>query len=88
VKWFSNKLSKLKPKIMTGKVAKIMPDKPFGFITPEGQTKDLFFHQNSLVGISITDLRAGDMVTFEVEDSPPKPGDTAPRQNAVNVQKA
>jgi CspA family cold shock protein len=73
---------------MTGKVAKIMPDKPFGFITPDGETKDLFFHQNSLVGISITDLRAGDAVTFDVEDSPPKPGETEKRKNAVNVQKA
>ena len=65
-----------------------MPDKPFGFITPDGESKDLFFHQNSLVGIQITDLKPGDAVTFDVEDSPPKPGTTEKRQNAVNVQRA
>ncbi len=62
-------------------VVKKKTDKGFGFITPDGQEKDLFFHSNSLVGVSFDELREGDRVSFEVEESPKGP-------NAVNVQKA
>ena len=56
-------------------------DKGFGFITVEGEDKDLFFHSNSLVGVSFEDLQEGDNVTFESEQSAKGP-------NAVNVQLA
>ncbi|MFA6550794.1 MAG: cold shock domain-containing protein [Candidatus Gracilibacteria bacterium] len=62
-------------------VIKKKTDKGFGFIAQEGQEKDLFFHSNSLVGVTFNDLREGDNVTFEVEQSPKG-------LNAVNVQKA
>lgn len=62
-------------------VIKKLTDKGFGFITVEGQEKDLFFHSNSLVGVQFSDLHEGDAVTFESEDSPKG-------KNAVNVQKA
>jgi len=65
---------------MTG-VIKKLTDKGFGFITPEGEGKDLFFHSNSLVGVAFNELREGDKVSFEVEDSPKGP-------NATNVQRA
>lgn len=65
---------------MTGTIKKIM-DKGFGFIAVEGQSKDIFFHSNSLVGVAFDDLREGDNVTFEIEESPKGP-------NAVNVQRA
>ena len=61
-------------------VVKKKTEKGFGFITPEGQTKDLFFHSNSLVGITFDELREGDTVSFESEESPKG-------MNAVNVQK-
>jgi cold shock protein len=60
-------------------VIKKKTDKGFGFISIEGQDKDLFFHSNSLVGVSFDDLNEGDQVTFDVEDS-------AKGKNAVNVQ--
>lgn len=56
-------------------------DKGFGFITVEGQEKDVFFHSKSLVGITFEELNEGDAVTFDIEDSPKGP-------NAVNVKKA
>ena len=62
-------------------VIKKKTDKGFGFITVQGQDKDLFFHSKSLVGVQFADLHEGDSVSFEVEDSPKGP-------NAVNVQKA
>ncbi len=66
---------------MTGTIKKIIAEKGFGFITAAGMEKDLFFHSNSLVGTSFDDLREGDAVSFEVEDSPKG-------KNAINVQKA
>jgi len=46
-----------------------LTDKNFGFITQDG-ADDLFFHANSLEGISFDQLREGDAVTFEVEKTP------------------
>lgn len=65
---------------MTG-VIKTLTDKGFGFISVEGQEKDLFFHKNSLVGVQFHELQAGDAVTFETEDGPKG-------MSAVNVQRA
>ena len=62
-------------------VIKKKTDKGFGFITVEGQDKDLFFHSNSLVGVTFDELQEGDRVTFEIEESQKGP-------NAVNVQRA
>ena len=65
---------------MTG-VIKRKTDKGFGFIGQDGVAKDLFFHSNSLVGVSFDELKEGDMVSFDIEDSPKGP-------NAVNVKRA
>ena len=65
---------------MNGSI-KTMTDKGFGFITPEGGDKDVFFHQSSLVDAQYNDLKVGDAVTFEVEDSPKGP-------RAANVKRA
>ena len=65
---------------MTGTIKKLT-DKGFGFITAEGLEKDLFFHSKNLVGVMFDELREGETVTFETEDSPKG-------MNAVNVQRA
>lgn len=65
---------------MTGSI-KRLTDRGFGFIAPEGQEKDVFFHSTALVGASFEELQVGDKVSFEIEDS-----DKGPR--AVNVQRA
>ncbi|MES2953622.1 MAG: cold shock domain-containing protein [Patescibacteria group bacterium] len=62
-----------------GIIARITPN-GFGFIKQEGQTKDLFFHSNEVVGISFDQLREGDKVSFEVGESPKGP-------NALKVTK-
>ncbi len=66
---------------MTGTIKKLVSDKGFGFITAEGLAKDLFFHSNSLSGVAFTDLREGDAVSFDTEETPKGPA-------AVNVTKA
>lgn len=53
-----------------------MTDKNFGFITAEGQDKDLFFHANELEGVQFSELNEGDAVTFEVSDTPKGPAAT------------
>ena len=65
---------------MTGTI-KRLTDKGFGFITAEGLEKDLFFHSNSLVGVTFDELKEGDTLTFETEESPKG-------LNATNVQRA
>ncbi len=63
-----------------GTIARLT-DKGFGFIKIEGQEKNLFFHSNELVGVTFDSLREGDVLNFEVADSPKGP-------NAVQVSKA
>lgn len=65
---------------MNGTIKKIT-DKGYGFISSESLSKDLFFHSNSLVGVSFDELREGDAVSFETEDSPKG-------MNAINVKRA
>jgi CspA family cold shock protein len=62
-------------------IIKKLTDKHFGFITPEGESTDLFFHSNELVDLTFDDLNEGDQVTFEVADTPKG-------QAAVKVAKA
>ncbi|HYE22012.1 MAG TPA: cold shock domain-containing protein [Verrucomicrobiae bacterium] len=50
-------------------VIKKKTDKGFGFITVEGSDKDLFFHSNSLVDVTFDELKEGDKVTFETEET-------------------
>ena len=65
---------------MTGTI-KRLTDKGFGFIQAEGLAKDLFFHSNSLVGVTFDELKEGDTLSFETEESPKG-------LNATNVQRA
>ena len=53
---------------MQGTIKK-MTDRNFGFIS-QGGADDLFFHANNLDGIEFNQLREGDAITFEIEDTP------------------
>lgn len=59
---------------------KNLTDKGFGFITVDGEEKDLFFHSNELKGVGYEELRVGDRLSFEKGESPKGP-------NAVNVSR-
>jgi cold shock protein len=50
---------------MTGTI-KTKTDRGFGFISREGETKDLFFHSKDLVGVTFDALQVGAAVEFEV----------------------
>ena len=50
---------------MNGTV-KTKTDRGFGFISREGEAKDLFFHSKDLVGITFDEIQVGANVTFEV----------------------
>lgn len=64
---------------MTGTIKKLL-DRGFGFIAPEGQTDEIFFHSKELQGITFDELREGDKVEFEVQQ-----GEKGPA--AVKVRK-
>ena len=63
----------------TGKV-KTKTDKGFGFISREGEDKDLFFHSNSLEGVTFDELEVGTEVAFEVVN-----GDKGPAAENVKL---
>ncbi|EKD53207.1 MAG: putative cold shock protein scoF [uncultured bacterium] len=65
---------------MTGTIKK-KTDKGFGFISREGEERDLFFHSNDLQGVTFEELQEGATVTFDIEQGPKGPG-------AKNVQLA
>jgi CspA family cold shock protein len=50
---------------MTGTI-KTLTDRGFGFISREGESKDLFFHSKDLVGVMFDDLKVGQTVTFDI----------------------
>jgi len=47
---------------------KTKTDRGFGFISREGESKDLFFHSTDLVGVTFDELQVGANVTFDVVD--------------------
>ena len=66
---------------MKGTIKTKVAGKGFGFISREGETKDLFFHSSELNGVTFDELNEGDEVTFEVTQ-----GDKGPA--ATNVSRA
>ncbi len=60
---------------MTGTI-KTLTEKGFGFISREGEAKDLFFHSNELKGVTYDELKVGDTVSFEVVEGEKGPAAT------------
>ncbi|XOB41093.1 MAG: cold-shock protein [Candidatus Nealsonbacteria bacterium] len=61
-----------------GTIARLT-DRGFGFISREGEEKDLFFHSNELKNVEFNELKEGDKVTFEVTE-----GEKGPSATNVN----
>ncbi len=55
---------------------KTLTEKGFGFISREGEEKDLFFHSNELKGVTFDELKVGDKVTFDVVEGEKGPAAT------------
>lgn len=45
---------------------KTLTEKGFGFITREGEKRDLFFHSKELNGVRYEELQVGDVLEFEM----------------------
>ena len=60
---------------------KTLTERGFGFISREGEEKDLFFRSKELKGVAYDELKVGDKVSFEIVN-----GDKGP--SAVNVTRA
>jgi len=63
-----------------GKIARLT-DRGYGFISREGEEKDLFFHSSELKNVQFNDLQEGDAVTFDLAEGPKGP-------NATNVNRS
>ncbi|MEZ5775971.1 MAG: cold-shock protein [Hyphomicrobiaceae bacterium] len=67
----------------TGTVKFFNTTKGYGFITPDGASKDVFVHITAVERSGITNLAEGMRVSFETQPDPRGKGD-----KAVNLQPA
>jgi len=51
---------------LKGTIKRIMYDRNYGFLTAEGEEKDIFFHRSGVKG-DFGELREGDNVEFDLE---------------------
>lgn len=66
---------------MNGSIVRVIPEKGFGFIrADDGGNTEYFFHRSALGRVPFGELRGGERVTFEQEQS-----DRGPRARAVEV---
>jgi cold shock CspA family protein len=49
---------------MHGTIARISPERGFGFITPDEEGGEIFFHRNALHGVEFDELASGVAVEF------------------------
>ena len=65
---------------MTGKVKWFKAEKGYGFITVEGQSKDIFVHFSGINGSGYKSLEEGQKVSYDVEND-----ERSGKTRAVNV---
>ena len=62
-----------------GRVKWFNDQKGFGFITVEGEEKDVFVHYSAIVGAGFKSLQEDQLVEFDIQEGPKGP-------QAVNVR--
>ena len=65
-----------------GQIKRLVRDRGFGFIRPEGASEDIFFHGSALQGGIFDQFNEGQIVEFETEADPRDPK----RSRAINVR--
>ena len=65
-----------------GQIKRLVRDRGFGFIRPDGASEDIFFHTSSVQGAMFDDLSEGQNVEFDTENDPRD----SRRSRAVNVR--
>jgi len=65
----------------TGQIKRLVRDRGFGFIRPEGASEDIFFHSSAVSGVLFDQLNEGQNVEFDREPDPRDPK----RSRAVNI---
>lgn len=61
-------------------IIKVKKPNGFGFITPDGGEKDIFFNASSCVGVTFDELQEGDKVSFDTAEN-------EKGTNAVNLKR-
>jgi CspA family cold shock protein len=64
-----------------GQIKRLVRDRGFGFIRPEGESQDIFFHSSATRGL-FDSLNEGQNVEFDKENDPRDPN----RSRAVNIR--
>jgi CspA family cold shock protein len=66
----------------TGQIKRLVRDRGFGFIRPEGASEDIFFHSSAVTGTMFDELSEGQNVEFDKENDPRD----SRRSRAVNIR--
>ena len=66
----------------TGKIARMVRDRGFGFIKAADSSDELFFHSTSVAAGNFDELSEGQEVEFQIEPDPRNPS----RRRAVGVR--
>jgi CspA family cold shock protein len=68
--------------VATGQIKRLVRDRGFGFIRPEGASEDIFFHSSAIQGAMFDSLNEGQAVEFDQEADPRD----SRRSRAVNIR--
>ena len=65
-----------------GTIKRLVRDRGFGFIQPDGATEEVFFHSSAVENPTFDELNEGRQVEFETEPDPRQPQ----RSRAIHVR--
>jgi len=68
--------------LATGQIKRLAKDRGFGFIRPDGESEDIFFHTTAVQGGMFDSLSEGQQVEFEKGKDTRDPS----RSRALNVR--